>query len=99
MTEQFSSQPVFYTKDFDNYNNSTDNYVANQELTVTVTLNEYRRLVGNSAISERKVSEANSERYEAKQGFEKLQKENADLKSKIYELQNPITDAEVNEDE
>ena len=99
MTEPVSNQPVYYTKDFDNYNNSTDNYVANQELTVTITLNEYRKLIGTSATSEKKISEANSEKYEAQRESEKLQKENAELKSRIYELQNPVPDYEVNEDE
>jgi cell division protein FtsB len=89
MTEQMTTAQTYYTKDFNDYSNTQDNFVANQELTVTITLNEYRKLVGSSAVTEKRISEANSEKYKAQREIEKLNKENSELKAKVYELQNP----------
>ena len=88
MSEQTANQPVFYTKDFGTYSNSENNFVANQELTVTVTLNEYRELVKEVALADAKNQKANSEKYDAQRDVERLTKENTELKTKIYELQN-----------
>ena len=88
MSEQTANQPVFYTKDFGGYSNSEDNFVANQELTVTVTLNEYRELVKDVALANVKVREANDKKYDAQRDVERLTQENTELKTKIYELQN-----------
>lgn len=63
------------------------------EITVTITLNEYRALISANAISEKRISDLNSERYDAqdecntlKQEREKLLKEIAELKIKISDL-------------
>ena len=63
------------------------------EITVTITLNEYRTLISANAISEKRISDLNSERYDAqvecntlKQEREKLLKEIAELKIKISDL-------------
>lgn len=89
MTEQMTTTQTYYTKDFNDYNSTQDNFVANQELTVTITLNEYRKLIESSAVTEKRISEANSEKYKAQREIEKLSKENSELKAKVYELQNP----------
>lgn len=91
MAEKTATQPVFYTKEFGSYNNSENNIVVNQELTVTITLNEYRELIKQAALSDSKIREANSEKYDAQSNVKRLSEENASLKSKIYELQN-VTD-------
>lgn len=87
MAEQTATQPVFYTKDFGSYNNSENNIVVNQELTVTITLNEYRELVKQVALADSKIREANSEKYDAQRDVKHLSEENSNLKSEIYELQ------------
>ena len=63
------------------------------EITVTITLNEYRALVSANAISEKRNSELNSKLYDAqakasalKQEKEKLVNEIAELKIKISDL-------------
>lgn len=66
-----------------------DDFTAPQELTVTITLNEYRDLIRRTAVSDAKISEANTKRYEIESENEKLKKEIVSLKDKVYELQNP----------
>lgn len=65
------------------------NFIAPQEITVTITLAEYRELVTKVATRDADVSKAESDRYERNKKIEALEKENAELKAKIYELQNP----------
>ena len=66
-----------------------DDFTAPQELTVTITLNEYRDLIRRTAMSDAKINEANVKRYEIESENEKLKKEIDSLKEKIYKLQNP----------
>lgn len=89
MAEQVSNQPVYYTKEFSSYGNSVDNFVANQEITVTVTLNEYRELIKANAVSQNKLNESKTKHFEVTRENEKLKTEIQELKSKVYELQNP----------
>ena len=64
------------------------NFIAPQEITVTITLAEYRELVTKVATRDADVSKAENDRYERNRKIEALEKENAELKAKIYELQN-----------
>ncbi|HCE4016407.1 TPA: hypothetical protein NER88_000923, partial [Staphylococcus aureus] len=52
MAENIKTEQHYYTKDFSGYRNEEDNFVANQELTVTITLNEYRKLIEIKAVKD-----------------------------------------------
>lgn len=74
-------------------NDISNDFAIPGEITVTITLNEYRALVSANAISEKRISDLKSERYDAqaevntlKQEREKLIKEIAELKIKISDL-------------
>jgi hypothetical protein len=74
-------------------NDISNDFSIPGEITVTITLNEYRALVSANAISEKRISDLNTERYDAqsevntlKQEREKLVKEIAELKIKISDL-------------
>jgi hypothetical protein len=74
-------------------NDIKNDFALPGEITVTITLNEYRALVSANAISEKRIYDLNSERYDAqaeantlKQEREKLVKEIAELKIKISDL-------------
>lgn len=99
MAGTVKTEQVYYTKDFGYYINNYDNFVANQELTVTITLNEYRKLIEKNATSEAKIDDANSEKYKAKSELDKAEKENAKLKEMIFDLQNKKFEKEENDDE
>jgi peptidoglycan hydrolase CwlO-like protein len=65
------------------------NFIAPQEITITITLSEYRELVSKVATRDADISRAESDKYERCKKIEALEKEVRELKAKIYELQNP----------
>lgn len=74
----------------DSYKFNEDNYAAPKEITVTITLNEYRRLVANDATREEAIKKAESDKYDRNREIEALTKENADLKAELYEAKKLI---------
>ena len=81
---------VVLDKKLDGYgvDSKLQNFIAPQEITVTITLAEYRELVTKVATRDADVSKAENDRYERNRKIEALEKENAELRAKIYELQN-----------
>lgn len=91
--EIVSTTNAVLNKKIEGYHFADENFVAPQELTVTITLAEYRNLVGKVATAKADIDEANSKRYkvetEIKQlnnNLEALKQENAELKSEVYKL-------------
>lgn len=89
------NEELFKVKNGGEYNRNdiSNDFAIPGEITVTVTLNEYRALVSADAISEKRNSELNSKLYDAhaevntlKQEKENLVKEIAELKVKISDL-------------
>ena len=78
----------------DEYSSNKDNFEIDGELTVTITLNEYRNLVSVSATKDLLVKQAESDKYTRdqenralKEQNEKLKGENYDLLQKLQEIQ------------
>lgn len=65
-------------------------FVGESELTVTITLHEYRELVHSVAISDAKIAEAKNDKYERNLENKQLKEENAELKQEIYELKKEL---------
>lgn len=63
------------------------NFVAPQEITVTITLSEYRELVSKVATRDADINEANTAKWKREDENKKLKEEVAELKAKLYELQ------------
>ncbi|OQA51465.1 MAG: hypothetical protein BWY47_00110 [Bacteroidetes bacterium ADurb.Bin302] len=83
---------VVLEKKMDCYNNNNlDNFTAPQELTVTVTLHEYRNLVEEVATKKQDIEKANRDKYERDCENRKLKEEVAKLKEKIYNLRSEST--------
>lgn len=89
------NEELFKAKNGGEYsrNDISNDFAIPGEITVTITLNEYRALVSANAISEKRNSELNSKLYDAqakasalKQEREKLVNEIAELKVKISDL-------------
>nr|DAV65301.1 MAG TPA: hypothetical protein [Caudoviricetes sp.] len=89
------NEELFKAKNGGEYsrNDISNDFAIPGEITVTITLNEYRALVSANAISEKRSSELNSKLYDAqakasalKQEREKLVNEIAELKVKISDL-------------
>lgn len=69
------------------------NFVAETELTVTITLDEYRELIGANATRQKAIDEANADKYarenkikEQEKVINDLKLELAGLKAELYEL-------------
>lgn len=83
---------VVLEKKMDCYNNNNlDNFTAPQELTVTITLHEYRKLVEEVATKKQDIDKANRDKYERDCENRKLKEKVAKLKKEIYRLRNELT--------
>ena len=70
----------------DEYSSNKDNFEIDGELTVTITLNEYRNLVSVSATKDLLVKQAESEKYTREQENRALKEQNEKLKGENYDL-------------
>lgn len=79
------------------HSSNNNNFKGPAELTVEITLNEYRALVASDAVKAAKIDEANSKRWScetevklAKTENASLKEENVALKEEIYGLKKCI---------
>jgi chromosome segregation ATPase len=72
-------------KKMDGYGTNNKNFVAPGELTVTITVEEYRELVSSDATRKQQIAEANADKYDRNQQIAKLTKEVEELKAELYE--------------
>ena len=81
---------VVLNKKLEGYVSSSDlhNFIAPQEITVTITISEYRDLVKRVATAQTDVDKANADKCKREDENRKLKEEVAELKAKLYELQN-----------
>jgi len=87
-----------------NYNAESNNFRIDEELMITITLNEYRELVTVKATKDLLVKQAESDRYtreaenkSLKEQNEKLKGENYDLLQKLQRFE--MTSKDIGEDE
>ena len=74
-------------KELTGYGVNSDNYVGVGEILVTITLKEYRSLIGIAATVEQIKSAANDRAIKAEMENRDLKNENAKLKQENYDLQ------------
>ena len=86
MSEKTVTAEHFYTKDFNTYGQTENNFVASQEITVTITLNEYRNLISKNATASAEIEKVRSESYKKDREIERLNAENLSLKEKYYNI-------------
>lgn len=84
--ENATTTNVVLNKKLDNYGWKAEDFVAPQELTVTITLGEYRDLVAKVTTREKAISDANADKYQRESENKALRQEVSDLKAKLYEL-------------
>ena len=88
------------------YNSNPDNYVYTEatndisvdELTVTITLNEYRKLVIDQATMLLQIDNAEKGKYARETENSDLRKENKKLQAEMYELKKELEKLEENAD-
>ena len=79
-------------KKIGNYNLKDDNFIAPGEITVRITLNEYRTLVANDATRKQAVDKANEDKFARETEIKAVKEENARLKGENYDLKTRIDD-------
>ena len=82
-------------KKFDGYGTNYNNFVAQSEITVTITLNEYRALVVDNAKAQSKIDEANKDKYKRDAENKQLREEIQKCKAEIYELKMALDNAKA----
>lgn len=77
-------------KKLDGYNTDMNNFTAPGEVTVTITLKEYRTLVSNDATRSQAIDAANKDKYAREQQIKELTAANDKLKGENYDLKTMI---------
>ena len=92
MTETYTRPDPIQEKKISEYSRDMNNFVADKELTVTITLNEYRDLISKVATSREAINEANKDKYTRENENKALNDSIAKLKAENYELQKRVND-------
>lgn len=79
-----------FEKKANKYGFNENDFVAESELTVTITLNEYRELVSGIATKKDDIDKANADKYTRESQIKALSEENNKLKAEIYELKKAL---------
>ena len=78
---------VLLDKKLDRYGFDNNDFLASGELTVTITLSEYRKLVKDVATAQARIDKAEADIYERNSENTRLTEENNRLKAELYEMQ------------
>lgn len=81
-------------KKLENYGWEKKNFLAGQELTVTITLGEYRELVASKATADQATQAKTNEIAKLQQDLKKAQEQAERLKAENYDLQNKVLAAQ-----
>ena len=88
MSESVVVTSAILDKKMEHYGWNGKDYVAENELTITITLAEYRELVQSAATKQYDIAKANEDKYKRDSENKMLKEEVECLRAKIYELQN-----------
>lgn len=83
-----------FKKQTDNFGDTPNNYVIDHELTVKITLAEYRELVTDQATMRSQIKKAEENRFERESENKRLKEENETLKAEMYELRKELEEEE-----
>lgn len=86
------------SKKLDSWVSNLNDFKAEKELTVEITLNEYRELIKSKATKETDIEKANKDKYTREEENKKLKKQNKELESKLFEYIRKFGDLEEDKD-
>lgn len=88
MSESVNVTSTILDKKIEHYDWKAKDFVAEGELTITITLAEYRALIASDARKQYDIDKANEDKYKRESENKMLKEEVDALRAKIYELQN-----------
>ena len=88
MAESVNVTSAILDKKMEHYDWKSKDFVAEGELTITITLAEYRALIASEATKQHDIAKANADKYSRDEENARLKNEVAALREKVYELQN-----------
>lgn len=97
--ESISEETQVLAKKMSKWDSPEDNFVATGEITVTITLSEYRDLIKEKATKEMKIQELRNSEYAANEQLKAAKAEIAELKEQIVRLKSLYPTQEVQSDE
>ena len=84
MAESVNVTSTILDKKIEHYDWKAKDFVAEGELTITITLAEYRALVASEATKEHAIAKANADKYERDAENARLKEEVNSLRAKLY---------------
>lgn len=95
MAESVNVTSTVLDKKMEHYRWDARDYVAESEITITITLAEYRALVISEATKQYEIAKANEDKYKRESENKMLKEEVDALRAKLYELQLLHTEKEA----
>ncbi len=86
-------------KKLDSYSSDNNDFQAENELTVEITLNEYRKLIEEKATADYRIKKAEENKYTRDEENRKLKQENKELEMKLFEYRKQYGELEINKNE
>lgn len=87
MAESVNVTSTILDKKMEHYRWDAKDYVAENEITITITLAEYRALVTSEATKQYDIAKANEDKYKRDDENKRLKEEVDSLRARLYELQ------------
>lgn len=87
------------SKKLEGWGSNLHDFKAEKELTVEITLSEYRDLIKSKATKEADVEKANKDKYTRENENEKLKKEKKELEDKLFEYRKRFGDLDTKTEE
>ena len=97
--ESISEEVQVLSKKMSKWDSPEDNFVATGEITVTITLSEYRDLIKEKATKGTEIQELRNSKYSADEQTKAAKAEIAELKEQIVKLKSLYPTQEVQSDE
>lgn len=97
--ESISEETQVLAKKMSKWDSPEDNFVATGEITVTITLSEYRDLIKEKATKGTEIQELRNSKYVANEQLKVAKAEIAELKEQIVRLKSLYPTQEVQSDE
>lgn len=97
--ESISEEVQVLSKKMSKWDSPEDNFVATGEITVTITLSEYRDLIKEKATKGTEIQELRNSKYSADEQTKAAKAEIAELKEQIVKLKSLYPTQEVQGDE